>query len=541
MGQPIGSRYELDDQLGRGAFGSVWRGRVRDTGEAVAIKVLLEELATDADVVTRFLRERTALVGLRHRSLVAIRDLVVEGDVLALVMQLVEGPDLRVYLRERGTLGQEEAALLVADVADALAVAHAAKIVHRDVKPANVLLQPDSGGFRPLLTDFGIARLADAPSVTRTSQVVGTPYYLSPEVISGRKATSAVDVYAAGIMLYELLTGHPPFRGRDAMEVFRAHQTATPQRPQGVSDLLWAVALAALAKDPDRRPLAGELGSRLRAAVRVNQEGTTVRLPVDPSHGTVVLPALPAELKAAAGAGAHAAPHAVWPPAQAARAAQAQNGVPAAQNAQPRTPPSQLPAAQPRTIQPQAGQPQGAQAVPTNRTTSIARTPPPTVAPTTPISPTPQSSPRSQQQRPPAAQAYQAPAQQRTSSPGPSPVSGARPQGGQYPMAYQNAPHPVQQSAQYRPPQQQSYQAPRAQAPRKPQSYSPNAPGKQSGLSCLSRLAILVIVLAVAVAIGVTVGRQLAKHHTTTGSAILGGASRVTSSVGVANRAGYDN
>jgi hypothetical protein len=279
--------------------------------------------------------------------------------------------------------------------------------------------------------------------------------------------------------------------------------------------------------------------------VRVNQEGTTVRLPVNPSHGTVVLPALPAELKAAAGAGAHAAPHAVWPPAQAARAAQAQNGVPAPQNAQP--PPSQLPAAQPRAIQPQAAQQQGAQVVPINRaaqmaapTTPIARTPPSSVAPTTPISPTPQSSPQSQQQRPAAAQSYPAPPQQRTSGPGSSPVNGARPQGGQYPMAYQNAPRPVQQSAQYRPPQQQPYQAPRTQAPRKPQSYSPNAPAKQAGLSCMSKLAILVIVLAVAVAVGVTVGRQFARHNTNTGSAIFG-TNRVTRSIGLADHAGYDN
>ena len=526
MGQPIGSRYELDEQLGRGAFGSVWRGRVRDTGEAVAIKVLLEELATDPDVVTRFLRERTALVGLRHRSLVSIRDLVVEGDVLALVMQLVEGPDLRAYLRERGTLGPEEAALLVADVADALGVAHSAKIIHRDVKPANVLLQPDAGGLRPLLTDFGIARLADAPSVTRTSQVVGTPYYLSPEVISGRKATSAVDIYAAGIMLYELLTGRPPFRGRDAMEVFRAHQTATPQRPQGVSDRLWAVALAALAKDPDSRPLAGELASRLRAAVRVNQEGTTVRLPVNPSHGTVVLPALPAELKlaAGAGAGAHAAPHAVWP---APRAAQAQNGLAAPQNAQPQTP--QLPA-----------QPQGAQVVPINRaaqmaapTTPIARTPmaPSQAAPTTPIAPTPQPQPQPQSrpqpqqqpQRSAPAQPYSAPLAQPSTGRASGPGNAARPQANQYPMAYQNPPRPVQQPAQYRSPQQQqpTYQAPRTQAPRQPQSYSPSAPEQRSGLSCLSKLAILVIVLAIAVAIGVTVGKQLAKHRTTTSGSVV--------------------
>ncbi|MGH3416286.1 MAG: protein kinase domain-containing protein, partial [Actinocrinis sp.] len=439
MGQPIGSRYELDEQLGRGAFGSVWRGRVKGTGEAVAIKVLLEELATDPDVVTRFLRERTALVGLRHRSLVSIRDLVVEGDVLALVMQLVEGPDLRVYLRGRGTLGPEEAALLVADVADALSVAHAANIIHRDVKPANVLLQPDAGGFQPLLTDFGIARLADAPSVTRTSQVVGTPYYLAPEVISGRKATGAVDVYAAGIMLFELLTGRPPFRGSDAMEVFRAHQTATPPRPKGVSDRLWSVATAALAKDPDHRPPAGELAARLRAAVRVNQDGTTVRLPVNPSEGTVLLPALPASMKIAAGAGAAGA--------GAVAAGAAGNGSHASPNpawgnhAQP-----QSPQAQPKTVP--AQQPHGgAQVMPINRAAQMA-------APTTPIARTPPSQPPAIQQRSAPAIApaphhspQVSPPAQMTPSQAPArpyPAQGSQhansPQPNQYPMAYQQSP-----------------------------------------------------------------------------------------------------
>jgi serine/threonine-protein kinase len=501
VGQPIGSRYELDEQLGRGAFGTVWRGRVRETGEAIAVKLLLEELAQDPDVVTRFLRERTALVNLRHRSLVAIRDLVVEGDVLALVMQLVEGPDLRVYLRGRGTLGPEEAALLVADVADALSVAHAAKIIHRDVKPANVLLLPEAGGFRPLLTDFGIARLADAPSVTRTSQVVGTPYYLSPEVISGRKATSAVDVYAAGIMLYELLTGRPPFRGGDAMEVFQAHQTAAPQRPPGVSDRLWAVATAALAKDPDHRPIAGELASRLRAAVRVNQDGTTVRLPVNPAEGTVVLPALPSDFKIAAGMGA-VSPAAPWANRALQQQPQAHNGrngnspqqaaSPQSAPLQQRTPPQTVP-----LRQPQAGQ--AAQ----NRAAQVAPTPQITRAPIAqqPQSPPPQAAPT----RP-----YPSPQQRTTHAP-------ANPQQpNQYPMAYQQAPRSAQ-PAQYRPPQQ-TYQAPRNKAPRQPQTYAPNASAQTSGLSCLSKLAILVIVLAVAIAVGVGVGKQLAKSRSGSGS-----------------------
>ncbi|MBS2535505.1 serine/threonine protein kinase, partial [Catenulispora sp. NF23] len=294
MGRAIGSRYELDDEIGRGAFGAVWRGRVRATGEAVAIKVLLEEFAADADVVTRFLRERAALVGLNHRSLVRLRDLVVEGDILALVMQLVEGPDLKKYLAGRGRLEPDEAGLLVAEVAEGMAVAHSAGIVHRDIKPANVLLEQADGGLRPLLTDFGIARIADAPSVTRTHQVVGTPYYLAPEVVAGKKATPAADVYAAGVMLYELITGHPVFRGPDAVSVFRQHMNTVPERPAEIPQRLWPVIAAALVKEPEARPSATVLAAQLRAAIGRTPEGAdgepTYHLPVEERYGTLRLP-----------------------------------------------------------------------------------------------------------------------------------------------------------------------------------------------------------------------------------------------------------
>jgi serine/threonine-protein kinase len=288
----------VESLLGRGAFGSVWRGRIRDTGEAVAIKMLLEELANDADVVTRFLQERRALTSLRHPSVVAVRDLVVEGDVLAMVMQLVDGPDLKHYLTERGKLDPIEAAALVADVAAALATAHQASIVHRDVKPANVLLERVGRGWRPLLTDFGVARLADSPSVTRTHQVVGTPFYLAPEVIAGRQTTPAVDVYAAGVMLFELCTGKPPFTGPDAMTVFKLHMDAVPVRPHDMPDSVWTVISGCLNKDPARRPDAMTLATALRAIVGPvpgdrgdggNGE-TTVRVRIDRASGTMLLP-----------------------------------------------------------------------------------------------------------------------------------------------------------------------------------------------------------------------------------------------------------
>jgi serine/threonine-protein kinase len=260
----------LEEPLGRGATGTVWRGHVRDEeGTVVAVKVLKEELAGDPDVVMRFLRERSALVRLRHPHIVRVRDLVVEGDLLALVMDLVDGPDLQRYLRENGPFSPIGASLLTAAVADALAASHADGIVHRDLKPANVLLATVTGEdgtetMHPMLTDFGIARLADSPGVTRTHEFVGTPAYIAPESAQGRPQTSAVDVYGAGILLYELVTGTAPFRGDSAIEVLHAHLNQQPSRPSGVPEPLWTVIERCLRKDPERRPSAEGLARALR-------------------------------------------------------------------------------------------------------------------------------------------------------------------------------------------------------------------------------------------------------------------------------------
>ncbi|MFF1438201.1 protein kinase [Streptomyces sp. NPDC058295] len=273
--RPVGSKYLLEEPLGRGATGTVWRARQRETagaeaavagqpGETVAIKVLKEELANDPDVVMRFLRERSVLLRLTHPNIVRVRDLVVEGDLLALVMDLVEGPDLHRYLRENGPFTPVAAALLTAQVADALAASHADGVVHRDLKPANVLLKQNGGQMHPLLTDFGIARLADSPGLTRTSEFVGTPAYVAPESAEGRPQTSAVDIYGAGILLYELVTGRPPFSGGSALEVLHQHLNAEPRRPSTVPDPLWTVIERCLRKNPDDRPSAENLARGLR-------------------------------------------------------------------------------------------------------------------------------------------------------------------------------------------------------------------------------------------------------------------------------------
>ncbi|MDH6110767.1 serine/threonine-protein kinase [Kitasatospora sp. MAP12-15] len=285
--RPVGSKYLLEETLGRGATGTVWRARVREDvvlpdlspGQQVAIKVLKEELAADPDIVLRFLRERSVLLRLNHPNIVRVRDLVVEGELLALVMDLVEGPDLYRYLRSNGPLSPIAGSLLMAQVADALAVSHADGIVHRDLKPANVLLatvfvdgvhggtsRPEAGGeqMHPMLTDFGIARLADSPGITRTSEFVGTPTYVAPESASGQPQTSAVDVYGAGIMLYELVTGRPPFQGDGPIQVLHAHLAQEPQRPPGMPEPLWTVVERCLRKDPAQRPSATSLAQALR-------------------------------------------------------------------------------------------------------------------------------------------------------------------------------------------------------------------------------------------------------------------------------------
>ncbi|MFI8786528.1 protein kinase [Streptomyces sp. NPDC055105] len=300
--RPVGSKYLLEEPIGRGATGTVWRARQRETagaeaavagqpGETVAIKVLKEELANDADVVMRFLRERSVLLRLTHPNIVRTRDLVVEGELLALVMDLVEGPDLHRYLRENGPFSPVAASLLTAQVADALAASHADGVVHRDLKPANVLLKQNGGEMHPMLTDFGIARLADSPGLTRTHEFVGTPAYVAPESAEGRPQTSAVDIYGAGILLYELVTGRPPFSGGSALEVLHQHLSAEPRRPSTVPDPLWTVIERCLRKNPEERPSAENLARGLRAVAEgIGVHANSAQIAAAEGVGALLMP-----------------------------------------------------------------------------------------------------------------------------------------------------------------------------------------------------------------------------------------------------------
>src|SRR5207245_4610964 len=195
-GRPLGSSYLLLDQIGRGATGQVWRASLRTTGEQLAIKLLDPELAQNHDFVSRFLMERSLLVKLRHPNLISVRDLVAEGDTLAIVMDLVEGEDLDKIIRREGALDWDTAARLVAGVAAGLAAVHDAGVVHGDIKPANILVDNRGGSPKALLTDFGIATMRQQVRPGGGHGPMGTPAYIAPEVASGSEPTSAADMYA---------------------------------------------------------------------------------------------------------------------------------------------------------------------------------------------------------------------------------------------------------------------------------------------------------------------------------------------------------
>ena len=259
-GRPFGSGYLLGTPIGRGSGGYVWAGRRRADDRPVAVKVLRGELVEDEQAVSRFVREFTVLARLRHPHLVRVYDLVVEGGELGIVMDLVDGEDLRRIAR-RGPLDPGAAASLLAQTADGLAAVHAAGVIHRDVKPQNVLVTERDGWTTALLSDFGIARAVEGATQT---QLIGTPAYLAPEVIAGRPPSTASDVYALGVTAYELLAGQQPFRGDNADAIMRAHLDQPPARPDGLDSGAWDLVAACLDKAPERRPTAAEVAVRWR-------------------------------------------------------------------------------------------------------------------------------------------------------------------------------------------------------------------------------------------------------------------------------------
>ncbi len=260
-GRFLGGRWRLERTIGRGGMGTVYAARDERTGEPVAVKVLAADPSLDRTALARFEREASALAELRHPAIVALRGGVGrEPDCLFYAMELVEGRSLAGLLAARGALAAGEAAAVARRMLAALAAAHARGLVHRDLKPSNVLV---GRGGDVKVADFGLVHAASATRLTHTGHAIGTPAYLSPEQAEGRPAGPASDLYGAGVVLYEMLAGAPPFAAEHPVAVLRLHAEAAPpplsaRAPGPLPAGLEEVVRRALEKDPARRYASAE-------------------------------------------------------------------------------------------------------------------------------------------------------------------------------------------------------------------------------------------------------------------------------------------
>jgi serine/threonine protein kinase len=278
-------RYRLDSRIATGGMGEVWRATDTVLGREVAVKVLKREYSDDPTFRSRFETEARHAAALHHPGVAGVYDF---GEAAAadgsgvprpyLVMELVEGQPLSTLLADGRDLDRDAVRDLLAQTGDALAAAHVAGIVHRDVKPANLMVTPDG---RIKVTDFGIARAADGVGITQTGTVMGTAQYLSPEQARGDRATPASDVYSLGVVAFECLAGRRPFEADSPVATALAHiQQPVPELPSDVPADLAAVVRKALAKDPAQRY---PDGAAFAAALRNPATGAVAPPPVVPA------------------------------------------------------------------------------------------------------------------------------------------------------------------------------------------------------------------------------------------------------------------
>jgi len=266
--------YEVLELLGRGGMAEVYKGRHPRLDRTVAIKILSASLATDADFRQRFEREARAVAALRHPNIVQMFDFGDVDETYYMVMEYIDGANLASYLHETGSMDLAQVRPILQDLASALDYAHAQELVHRDVKPSNVMLQPagrdDSLPYRAILTDFGIAKILTSDTgATKTGTMMGTLDYMAPEQIRvSKEVDGRADVYALGVMLYRALTGELPFKGDHPSAVMLGHlqepapdpRTLVPELPENVATAI----LRAMAKEPDERyPTAGALAKAM--------------------------------------------------------------------------------------------------------------------------------------------------------------------------------------------------------------------------------------------------------------------------------------
>ena len=290
IGTTLAGRYHLLEQVGIGGMAIVYRAMDINTGHQVAVKLLRPDYAHDADYVTRFQREAEAASKMTHHNIVNLIDVGMDQDNRFLVMEFVSGKTLKQVIQERGRLSYRIATQITIRILSALQHAHENGIIHRDIKPQNILV--DNEGHVKV-ADFGIARMANSVTVTKSEVVMGSVHYFSPEQASGNPADARSDIYSVGVVLYEMLTGRVPFDGDSQVAIAMQHLHSRPVPLQtyapDIPNALCAVCLKAMAKNPDYRyQTAQEMAADLSLAMTMENrsigdwgtEGATFRMPM---------------------------------------------------------------------------------------------------------------------------------------------------------------------------------------------------------------------------------------------------------------------
>jgi serine/threonine-protein kinase len=275
----LNNRYELEQKIGEGGMARVYRGRDLRLNRQVAVKVLHSHYASDTGFLQRFHHEAQAAANLRHPNIVDVYDVGQDGDVHYIVMEYVPGSDLKALLMRQGALPVEQAVPIAEAVANGLEAAHRVGMIHRDIKPQNIIV---GDGGQVKITDFGIAKSKLSTAMTETGVTFGTADYISPEQARGQPATPQSDIYSLGITLYEMLTGRLPFTGDSSIAVAMQHVGSEPPPPRmynpRIPPQLEALVLRALSKEPAERPASAREFARLLASYRdIGDQPTVVR------------------------------------------------------------------------------------------------------------------------------------------------------------------------------------------------------------------------------------------------------------------------
>lgn len=252
LGQVYGGRYKLETRIAIGGMGEVWQAQDERILRTVAIKILKEEYLGDPGFIERFRSEARAAALVEHEGIANVFDYGEDTGSAYLVMELVPGESLARILEREKSLSEDKVLDVIAQTARALGAAHAKGLIHRDIKPGNLLLTPDG---KVKITDFGIARVGDQVPLTKTGQVMGTVQYLAPEQATGKTATPATDIYSLGIVAYESLAGKRPFTGDNQMAIAMAQINETPPAlPETIDPRVQSLIMNCLAKKPNQRP-----------------------------------------------------------------------------------------------------------------------------------------------------------------------------------------------------------------------------------------------------------------------------------------------